>query len=359
MKRPSDSKIEDAAGTGAAPPAESIVGSLFTRRGFFRAGLAGLGLGAAQAVDNLLRSPEGNIVRVEGRHASHKIVYGNHNIPTDPAVLNDVDCVILELAAIDYSSEQKFQDSMARALSGAHYEQVIRTAAEKRLAIFFVDTSKELDEKIDIKLRYIMSNTVGAFEFGAGIFLLLSAVPKQTPQSTDDPKKPADAKSALLSRRTAVKVGAAYLMTPALDATLEFMSMNGGLSSTDEGTLSRRASRTLTSMNSAIHPEIPETKLMKGRTLLIAQKAETISALSKPANGPKVRTCILVGASHTLEADLRSTEEVRMRKIKKIFGEHTPGEAFVLRVDPAPSRQTPGNIECRYTLLRDPAFPLE
>jgi len=343
-----------------------------SRRNFFKkAALGVFSLGAASAADSVVESERGNESVVEGEKGIHNILYCRHDLSLKANAMDEADYLILELCDFDYSSckdDIDIKQMIENLPSYKPYRNLVLAAATQHKPIFFVDSSTNLETLTGVS-TWAGLTAVGAAETFVGTEALKFALHPENHTSTPAaraisrkllPKGSEDKSIQGQTRRGMLRAGTgaigAYFLTPALQVSSTILRSISG-KNPDNAAPSTKASKALTQFNAVAHPEL-DSAGFEGRNALIAQKAESIAAMLTPTIGKKPRSCIAIGSAHMeIERELQLPESERIKRMASIFGEDKMGgEQYILRVDPSLIPENDRKIDCKLSLVKDPAI---
>ncbi len=262
-----------------------------------------------------------NISEVETARAIYSIVYSDHETLNDPAIVKDVDAVILELAESEAYDKTKTLEVLRGSID--QYRMVFEAAIKNKKPLFVADLSINAAEYGKAKTEYALTQfLIPAIEASLGALAISSAVK----DSKSDKKT--SRRSFLASAGKLLAGG--YLMTPALAQV--------GLAACgpvpDERSFGRQATKHARSVTRAAHPEVRST-ILDIRNDLMAQKAETIAnILKKEITGRKPKLGFFVGAGHSgLEKSLQTSEAERVDALLSDLEEGVAKQNKIVRID--------------------------
>lgn len=260
-----------------------------------------------------------NVVETNTENARYRIIYGIHQIETDPKTIENTDGVILELMG-DYSTPEKGRKSLDFLVHKvAQYRKIIRACQETRKPIFLTDLSK------DTRMRYDKEVLLKEVVAPTAELLVGMALAGWVAKDVWDKSK--------MTRRDFLKTGAKalagmYLATP--QASLELLDFT---QEPDEETLRRKAAKVVTNFSRSIHPELAGITV-NCRNLLFAQKSEAVAKIMKSERKERPNLGIIVGAVHFgVENTLKMKEGERIAKLKEYLGDSIERESVIARID--------------------------
>lgn len=247
---------------------------------------------------------------------------------TSAEALDGADALILELIS-NYESMEQAEDTFSFLNGTEQYKELIEKAIEKKIPICVVDLSEDTLNSLakagdGSKVTELANHGKKlTYEAVGGLALFLSIF------SNIQAKEPMNRRDFL--KASFKMAAAAYLGAPMLETSLLEKSADG--KNINEGALDRQAAKTLGKINAAIHPELG-TATIRGRNLLMAQKAEFLSEMLKQDLERKPEVAMVIGAAHYgIESDLEKPAAERMEKLKGYFGNKCKNEGVIARFD--------------------------
>jgi hypothetical protein len=265
-----------------------------------------------------------NVVELETASAQYRIIYTEHEVPTNPETIRGVDGVVLECVG-DFNNSNTLKRQVRSIETNnpsfsPSNRAILKESQRLHTPVFFVDfsseSSKALGGDTDALLYEMMGRRVIEFlEAGlgvaAGAYVIKRGITTQTMTRRDFILGPL----------------AAFLALPFTQSALLF----GG--DADETSIHRRAVRVMNSVNSVVHPEL-KTLAIEGRNLLIAQKGETVGSILRAEKGRKPKLGITIGAEHIgIENALKMKPEERIRRLAGYLRGQMSRESLITRVD--------------------------
>ena len=263
-----------------------------------------------------------NTVETETDKARYRIIYGIHHIETDPATLENLDGVMLEIIN-PLESEEGVRLSVEHLQKKVlQYRKLLQHCQRHGIPIFLTDLSynayrqTEYHNEMAIKEIYLP-----VLEAILGVILVVSGATNVVQQKG-------------ISRREFLKQGLKGLVGSYLLMSQVNKSLMETKKEPDEKAKMRQFSKQLEGITKTLHPEMRNV-IVAGRNDLFAQKGEVIADTIQTPNNRKPNLGIVIGAAHTgIEDSLHLTEQERIERLKKVFGEKRLAvERHIVRLD--------------------------
>jgi len=326
---------------------------MLSRRGFLTGALAA---GAASAVMTLDSKPakaesaaeihEGmkNVAELETANAHYRIVYSNHTVATNPAVIDGSDALALEVGIrpVTMDVQRQAQVELFHELYGntvdvmptfpgkPQYHDVLPHAFEQDMPVYFIDGTQvdpRAVEEPGLELPLSADEELSSRSVKGGIESLLGLAALSS--GAGQLHKP--------TRRTLVPgiakvLGGSWLLSSLPQALAERTAMSQATPEADEHSVPRRVEKTMESVNHTLHPEL-RTVVVDVRNALLAQKAETLGRWLTKKIGRKPIITLVIGGMHVgIERELSANESDRVEELKGAFGSTFSAQGQVTKV---------------------------